>query len=531
MGNTMELHISAHTKRSFSGVTVTHPDENDIVFSASGYASTKPGAVTQVDEDVVRVDLFGEVNDFISRLPKDKQLKLYECYARLDSIFQVSGFDPVAKATGDTLDKMLTAEVNRIYEIVEFDDLREYINGNTKIRLPPELSNEYVTSDKITPLYMQRTYRLDEYIDLVAVALGLRFMIPVWGPYLPLAAKEWSQQMKEYYGFQLIMESKFFQSPSFERLEVYVRANLNEDEYDLSTLLKFLSSEEVPTYLIALAAIRKMSVAQISAETDRDHLMKIIYNYVLGDNTRIPATIGVKVSPKKGPGEVNADDNSSVWCIFKMKEQLAVGDLMLFQIYVTDELKAAKAIEPEISEERVKECVARAQALQAFNPREAQIGLCMQVMSTVVPGCVIEMFDRQTLMTSMGIAQAVLWHWNLPQLAILLTALPIELEEDEIMSATAYEGISEENLAILNAIYPYDLPEQRNVDIQQSPNAGVRGIETLVADLYRNYWEPTAPRSLLASYANSDVSRELEVSSDIRDQLATLLIRLDEYIR
>ena len=526
----MQLHISAHTKRSFSGVTVTHPGENDIVFSASGYASTKPGAVTQVEEDVFRVDLFGEVNEFIAKLPLEKQLALYECYARLDSIFQVSGFDPVDKTSGDNLDKMLIQEINRIYEIIRFEDLRDYVMGNTKIRLPPELSDEYVTSDKITPLYMQRTYRLSEYIDLVAQAMGLRFMIPVWGPYLPLAAKEWSQAMKEYYAFQLIMESRLYQSPVFERLEVYVRANLNEEEQDLSIHLKFLSSEEVPTYLIALAAIRKLSVAQLSAESDRDHLMKIIYNYILGDNTRIPATIGVKVTPKKGPGEVNMDDNSSVWCIFKMKEQLAVGDLVLFQIYVTDYVKAALAIEPEIDVARVEECVTRALALQNFNPREAQIGLCMQVMATVVPGCVIEMFDRATLMTSMGIAQAVLWHWNLPELAILMTAMPIELEEDEIMSPTAYAGLSEESLAALQAIYPYDLPEQRHNDQHVSPNAGVRGIETLVTDLYRNYWEPTAPRSLLASYSKAAV-REMEVSSNIRDQLATLLIKLDEYIR
>lgn len=499
--------------------------------SAAGYASTKPGAVAIGDDDVARVSLFTELNEFVAKMKKDAQKALYECYARADSIFQMEEFSLGTQGVSSrNLDKLLTEVVNDIYKIVKFEDLRDYVVGNTKLKLPTELYNDYVTEDKITPLYKQRTYLLPEYIDLVALAFGLRFMIPIWGQYLPISAKEHGSHMMEYYAFQLLTASDFYQCPAFFRLDTYIRANLAEGEsIDMGVLLKFLSSEEVPTYLIALSAIRKLSVAPLSAENERDHLMKIIYNYALGNNNQLAGSLGSKVTDKPDPGET-LDDNSSVWCTYKMKEQIPAGDLIMFQLYVNNFIPCAQAIEPDINPDRVTDCVERALKLQDFNPTDSQIGLVVWAMSPVVPGCVVEMFDRQTLFTAIGISQAILWHWGLTQLAVLLTARRIELEPGEIMAPVPYGGVSNQNMQLLETIYPYSLPEGRGGDMITEPNPGLRGIESVVGDLFKNYWEPTCVKAL-AKAAQCDVIRQVEVSSDIRDQLASLLIRLNDHTR
>ena len=187
----MEFTISGYTKRSFSMVSISHEGENEIVVNAGGYANAKPGAIRQDDSFELghRTELFEEINEFIARLPKEKRLELYECYARLETILDTYGEFAPSETESDTLDSLLAEVVTGIFDIVLFDELREYVVNNPKIKLPPELSDVYVTSDKITPIYMERTYRKSEYIDLVAASLGLRCMVPVWGAYLPIIGK------------------------------------------------------------------------------------------------------------------------------------------------------------------------------------------------------------------------------------------------------------------------------------------------------------------------------------------------------
>lgn len=529
----MEFTISGYTKRSFSMVSITHPNESEIIVNAAGYANAKPGAIRQDDSFELghRTELFEEINEFISKLPADKQFMLYECYARLESILDSYGELLSTEEEATSLDSLLTDVVNDIYDIVLFEDLRDYVVSNHKIRLPPELSDEYVTSDKITPLYIQRTYRKSEYIDLIAVALGLRCMVPVWGSYLPIAGKEKGARWKEYEGFQLLDTCKLKECSAFDRLETYVRANIDEDDFELAVVFQHLSTEEIPKYLVSLAAIRKLSVAPLSALTEKDHLMKIVYNYVCGKNNRMPGAFGSNIRKKTDNEGMMDDSNGSVWCVFKMKESISTGDLAIFQLYVMRFNKAASDIDPSIDPERVRQCVKQTQALARFDPRDAQMALCIWVMSTVIPGCVPEMFDRNTLLTTMGIAQAVLWSWNFKQLAILLTATPIELEEGELPTPIPRTKISAKNLERLDIIYPYAFPESKRNELTSSTNVGVRDIEETVVALFKNDWEPHCCKELAREYHRVDVSRRLEISTDIRDELAELLIKIDEFQR
>lgn len=541
----MELRIASYTKRSFSMVSVHHGDHPELVFNAGGYSNAKPGAVKQDDTAELgeRVELFEEINEFISKLSKADQDKLYQCYVRIDQAFGLVGsLGEGRKGGGNELNELLSEAMKDIYDIVEFEDLRDYILTNRKIKLPPELSDEYETTDKITPLYIQRTYRKGEYIDLLANALGMRLMVPVWGSYMPISGKEDRIAMKEYSAFKLLERSKIFYQPTyaelgpnkrrmpvFERLETYIRANLSEGEYELEVAFKHLSSERVPEYLTALALCRKISVAPLSVETEKQHLMKIVYNYCCGNNTRLPAAFGGRIKPKTD-SEAPSDDNGSVLCIYKMKEQVSAGDLVMVQMYIMRYLKSAEAIDQDIDLEMVENCVSQSRMLGEFDPIDSQIALCLWVMSTVVPGCMIEMLDRETLLTAMGTAQAILWHWDLPQLAILLTAALIPLEEDEVVAGIPRTPISNANMDMLNAIYPYSMPESKRNEYM-SNNPGVRGIEDMATQFFKNEWTPQCNKKLAASYYRSDKTRRIEVSPDIRDQIATLLIRLNEYSR
>lgn len=523
----MQFEVSKFNKRSFSAVTITHGDEPELVFNTVGYRSTR-SAASIVADDENKVDLFTEVNDFINKLTKVEQNTLYEIYARVESMFQDLMLQPGDKDSG-LLEKLLRKEVENIYEIVKFEDLRDYVVCNSRLKLPPELFDDYRTTDKITPLYKEKTYLLREYTDLLAMTLGLRFMIPIWGPYLPIVQEEVGKHMKEYEAYRLLSTSRLFKCPAFDRLEVYIRANLENEEEKIAPRFAFLSTEEIPTYLIAISAVRKLSIAPLSVEEQRQHhLMRIVFNYAMNRHDQLPQQLGMSII-KKSSGETGVDDNSSVWCMHKMKENISRGDLEIIQTYLSDYQANAKYIVPEIQPERVELCVKQCLSLQ-IHPRVSQKYLAAWTLSPVVVGSVVEIYDHHNLMVLMGTAQAVLWAWGFEELAILLTATPIELEEDEFRTSEGRYKISQNALAELDAIYPYKLRESRFIPGGSSTNAGVRGIDLMVSD-FNQEWKPNCNLELAKSFERCDVTRRINPSPNIRNQIADLLIRLDGHIR
>lgn len=529
----MEFKIAVFNKNSFSAVQVEREGEAELIFDCRGYASAAPGAVVTNDSGEIELQLFDEINELISKLPKEKQDKLYQCYYNLEGIFQSFHEYPL----GTTLDKLLSEQIKNIYDIVKFEDLREFVEYDRRFKLPPELEDDYVTNDKITPLYKEKTYLKSEYIDLLAAALGLRLMIPVWGGYLPIAGKEHGRNLKEYFGFQLMIGSSLFDSRAFVRLESYIRANLPDEDSDMGAIFTFLGSEEVPIYRMALAVIRKLAVAPLSAENDRQHLMKITFNYAFGngstDNKKLPNIYGRKILEKSPSGnEGSQEDNSSVWCVFKMKEQNSAGDLVVVLQYTNDYQTAAAGIDPTIEEnmDALLECREKVDTLpKEFRASMEQKQLAAWVMSAVIPGVLIHSFDRQSVLINLAITQAILWHWGLHQLAILATASKIPLEEDEAVLKQSGAKISNKNLELMEAIYPYRSEIGKNESETMSIQ-GVRGVELLATAFSKHDWKPNCPKRLAKLHDRCDVTRHLVVSPAIRDELATLLIKLDSLI-
>lgn len=519
----MEFKIASHTQRSFSIVSVCHEDEPEYTISARGYSSAKPGA----KRDDGELSLFEEINDFLATLSKEKQLKLFNLYGRLESAIASYG-DPTQKSDTQLTD-VLADIAERIFEIVRFEDLRAFVENYRKITLPPELTDTYETTDKITQSFKQKTYLRSEYLDLTAMVLGIRCMIPIWGSFLPISKVEDGSKWKEYRAFSLLDNTSLKQTPVFERLETYIKANTKEEEYELAVVFNHLSGEEIPGYLMAIAVIRKLSVAPLSHLKPQDHLMKVVYNYVCAPKNKTQNLFGDNIKKKTDDEGMAADSNGSVWDIFKMKESISTGELVIFEDYINNFMEAAEAIDADIDIDRLKETVRYATSIENYDYKDAQITITIWVLSTVIAGCVVEMFDRKTLLTATGIAQAILWKWGYVQLAALLTAEAIKLEPGQIHSVPPRVDISDENRNRLDIIYPYSLPESGKLGI--SNNVGVRDIEVVAVELLGSSWTPRCSRELAKACGRADIHRRIDPTPDLRDELAELLCDLDDFRR
>lgn len=523
----MEIKVDTYGRLTFQSIAVQHTGEPTLQFDGGGYRTAR---MVQLRNNELDDSLFNELNEFVSRMPKEKQDELYNCYASAESVFK--NYD-TGSVEADSIGHLNMAEglteiIHRIYELVLFEDLHDYIVGNRDLKIPPELSDSYNTDDKITPLYVARTYRLSEYIDLMAFCLGLRFSIPIWGPYLKISGVADGIKFKEYRAFELFAGCRLHACRAYERMDTYIRANTPEDEQTMATVMHFLSSEQIPTYNIATTMIRKLSIAPLSCLSERHHLMKILYGYATNRNKQLDLQLEPGLQDKKDRG-VFDDDNSSVLCLFQMKEQMAAGDLTVFEVYIEDYVKAAQAIDATIPAEMVEACVQHTLGLsnQKWRSKDVQKSLVAWVLSPVISATTIPLLSRKTLMIAMGISQATLWHWGLTELAIMLTARIRPREEGEFTVQHGMKGLSKATLETLDALYPYKVPRDKKNPTGWSENVGVRGIETLHRLLAEEDWIPQCPQALRDLHPTAKYGI-VEASSILREHLATLLIRLDD---
>lgn len=530
----MKIDVGKYSKLTFTSITVNHPGEPELNFDGGGYRTARMVQRAHGDEDEINNGLFKELNEFIGRLSKEKQQALYDCYARAESAFQNydDNSDVVQQAGASvqayTLEEDLKALVREIYSIVTFDDLHEYVKFNRDLKIPPELSDQYLTDDKITPLYVDRTYKLSEYIDLMALCLGLRFMVPIWGPYLKISAASEGMQMKEYHSFGILRGSPLHLSRAFDRMDIYVRANIDTKDLTMAPILHFLSEEEIPMYAIALTVIRKLSIAPISWESDKHHLMKILYSFATNKIKGLGMNLEPGLQDKTDRGFFE-DDNSSVFCLFKMKEQLSAGELEVFKVYIENYVRAAKSIIPEIDERKVELCVNNALKLKRWRALEVQKGIVAWTLSPVITGSIIPLLQRRYLLIAMGISQAVLWHWGLHELAIMVTAKVQPPDPNAFNTIGGKSKLSNATLGKLDEIYQHEFPLRKHVVGGWSHNTGVRGIELFHKHLSAEDWIVQCPNALAKEYDDAAVTGLLEPSAELREGLAQLLFKLHDH--
>lgn len=531
----MKIEVGTYSKLTFTTVVVSHPGEPELKFNGGGYRTARMVQRVHGDADEIDNGLFREVNEFIANFSKEKQLALYECYAAVESSYQSYDVTNMGNSEmGSTsvqsrnLEQDLKAIVKRIYTIVTFDDLLHYVKMNRSLKIPPELSDEYLTDDKITPIYIDRTYKLSEYIDLMALCLGLRFMVPIWGPHLKISAAAEGIQMKEYHSFGLLRGSSLHLSRAFDRMDVYIRANIDAKDLTMAPILHFLSEEEIPMYSIALTVIRKLSIAPISWESDKHHLMKILYSFATNKIKGLGMNLEPGLKDKSNTGFFE-DDNSSVFCLFKMKEQITAGELEVFKVYIDNYQQAAKAICPEIDDRRVRLCVENALKLKRWRATEVQKGLVAWTLSPVITGSIIPLLNRRILLTAMGIAQAVLWHWGLQELAILVTAKVDQPDPHEFTLPQGKVKLADKTLDVLNEIYPHEVATRKHIEGGWSNNTGVRGIELFHHHLSNEEWTIQCPMALAKDYDDAAVAGYVDPSPELRDKLAMLLVKLHDH--
>lgn len=512
----MRIEVEGVINQGVSIIRIEHDDHDPLIISAGNYSSA---AI------INRENLFKELNEYLATWPIEKQDKLWEIYVKVSQNLYNDDMHP------EVLTENLMDLVAQIYQLATYDSLRFWV-ARADLRFPSDLTDTYQEYGPRGRNYREQTYIKSEYRDAVVLALAWRLMLPIWGSYIQRISTVHGNYYKETEAVRLLEHSGVMQWPPYLRMEEYVAATI-DGEASLSTLMGGLSTEEIPEHLLALAIVRKIAVGPLSVSSDKESLVRILFNYVTGTHGRLDSRFTGATGPiitKRLRINENEEDNSSVLDMYTQTQEITDGERMTIEIYTENLDVVIERTCPELSLSRVQQCITACSRNEARTLEEFQKALIVWVIRSIPPEA-RELLSKKASLRMIGLAQAALDHWGFHELAVLISAERANANgEDMYMPTETRNKITKEQIAILNEQYPCYRQETKRHDPTKRRNEAVKAIDDLVEKMSGIQWKPLAPRDIIAKVPMLQVTGFMYISGDIKQQLAAMIIHVNNLL-
>jgi hypothetical protein len=406
----MRIELDPNKSLGQCTLKLTHRDDT-LLWDVSTYYQRSGERTTALEDNSV----FEEINAYMATLPAETQNKIWVIYREARDILDTH-YDILA------LQRPLKDLVHRLYELIRFENV-EYWLSFRGVRLPTTLKEQYEQRD-----IPERTYLKYDYTQLVALAVSLRPMLPIWGEFIGLTQKETGNAFKEYQAFGLLYNASIQASEPMRRLLVYIQAFVDQTIVSNSAKLSGLSGAELPNYVLALTVVRRLTIGQINAREDNSSLISNVHQYIQNNLKSLDRKIGAPkfggnghVVDKRGPEESLDDNKASVIEGYKLKQEFPDGDLVLLSVHTENVTSLLTAIDPDIPETYLQQCLESVSAIETVSVQPHQIALTQWVIDRGLPAHGVIQLPKPALLRVFAITQAALWHWGYYDLAALVT--------------------------------------------------------------------------------------------------------------
>lgn len=472
-------------------------------------------------------ETFRVINSYWAQLPEQAQADIYSVYEDIRELFD--------SATSNLeLKNELTNLVTRLMEHHKTTDVIEWIKYRSGLKVPASIEHEYKYDvDKNTT--KDKTYTYDDYIGLMALSIIFRPMIPIWAMFNKPAKDGMGKTLKEFHSFMLLKDSEVYSSEPMERLERYVRANIDKDAYTANHTLEFIPSDVFPKYLTSLVCVSRLCLGELSkGEVDRN-LAALVYVYIIDrpgpQGNDYSARVQVKKIAKEGSGEVSDNANSTLE-LYKARATITPGIVAALE-YATNDIEfLAKKLLPktplDVIERDIRTATVSSSMMLETGVQYPQRTLAQWFCAAVFPPQGMMYLEDEHLIPMCALTEVVLKHMGFPYLALLATATPVLADKGMRMTPLASKSQITSNLNQRIADnYPY-----RRI----SPRARSNGVEHCfvtedvkkqAGELAKYTWRATADEQLVREVLGTKV-RRIPILPQLRTDLFEALIASED---
>lgn len=518
----MRINIDRVGAYSQSDATMVH---NDISLMWN-YAAFKK---QQGKEASANVGLFEEINEYWDYVGSENPRKLdqiFSVYLRIKDAFENT---ENTKALIGTLAPLL----EELYKLHPIDDLDHWVKFRSGIRIPEKIGEKFVESDDLSNTRL-KTYTKDDYHKLLVLALALRVVVPVWGELISYTEKHkiLGTHWKEDGAFKLLNRTNLMYCEAMVKLRGYVNAFIPTDKSKrpYSAILAGVGTEDFPEWLLAVIVFRRVCIGDIRNTNPESHLVSSIHSYILNRLNPSESSFIGHVREKNNRKEMDGDENKlSRLEGYKIRQELAEGDIAIIVHGARDPYRNAKIISPSIDLALVEEALVTTRQLLNIHVQQPQLTVMQWVLDPAIKPRGLQYLPKPQFLDAMAVAQAVLWHNQHYEIAALVSAIAETADAEFSEVGMGGHGRITRDLAEQLAFeYKYHL---RPNSKQQKETGRVQNTAVLAIDLVTKQfdqfgWLATLPSDKVRVANPTTMSRRIVLPNNIRSLFAKLSIAI-----
>lgn len=494
---------------SMSGLSeiVTSHNGEEIVWRGNTYNRLK------VDSE----RFFDDINAYWAELPFGQQTAIWNVYKKMNAAF-------TSVNNGNELHRQLKLLVREMYELHPMPSLNYWVRMKSRVKYPADLMETY------SPEYpKEMTYLRSDYTGLLTVVLALRIILPLLSRYIIAAEQSSGNEFKEFVTMKLIDGSALDQYEHFQRLAEYVGflAQNEQNKPSLSVLLGGLGTSQVPRFLLALAVVRRVAVAELKTSGEPVNIVSNVWHYVTSSLRDIDKRFGGTTKFKDGSDSGGEDDKQSVAETYKMRQEVAEATTIPDSVFIRQYIDVGRQIDPTVSEELLQQLWNHTRIMTTFSPSEFQMQLTAWALAPVLSARSLPYLEQDALMRAISIAQGLYWHWGFPDIAALMTAVVGQpsASQSDILGGRAWIPPTKEMLEVLDQQYPYWKRISKKQQRMPESNFALVDIRQVFQDITKYDWLLKAPKDLLSQVTMTEYDTGFEAPKDLEYQLVDFVIK------
>lgn len=357
-------------------------------------------------------DPFNEINQFIvDNLDIKKQEEIYNAYKRI--------FEEIALVDVD-VDILITAlqkEFKIIYNHINIQAIHDYLERKDMFNIPPNIQVEFTGEYE-----KDRTFNVGKYKGLIALAIGGRMAIPVWGEFIPLYKGSIGTNRIPIPLMKMLIGTSILESSQFKEFEIYSNSTVDAGSHKPELIAAGFGTEFNVTINLAGNFVKRVAVGLNQTSSK---LANNIFNFTSNRGAYNVSTGDDLVWSKI---DIAGEEEKSKVEKYAIRERISQGDISMIEYYLSNCRVLMQGVDPSIPRKdmHIAKAMKLAKHLDKINfiPSEINIRITQWVLAFVLPPRTLLYADFKYQRRAISCVAMLLRYWGFHRLALL----PISME-------------------------------------------------------------------------------------------------------
>lgn len=511
----MSLKIVPQINRGRDGSTISEVyiefGKESLRFNMSIYARSKVRAPEL---------LFEPINTYWAKLPAETQRDIFKIYQDISDTISMC-----------TRPRRLTSDLQELIKVLlayhPIDDIYRHSMLNVNMITNEKIKHHLTEEDKGKE---SKTYIVEDYVNLMVLSHVLKVLAPVWSAYMREVRAAVGNGFKEIFALSLINGTELIKSKAVVRLQEYLEAQHSAAK-SIVGIMNTLSSEDIGEYLLALAMVKSLAMAE--TQVDNNNLISNIYRATYDSANKLGTEFNsdrVQIKRDLDDTNVSEQEKRSHMEQYRLSSPVTNASIVDSEHYISLNVQVAKEIDPTIPIKLVKECVrfVKKNDIDILSTDVRNV-LAGNILNYGIPFLTSDVIVNSYSVEEVGIAQALLIHWGFDFLAALMSAkcnpLDIHVVRSEVVTGGTLSVISKETVERLHKLLPHYRVPRNSKGRGRNDNYGVVWVEIMVRDIMRLEWYYCHPDSVKIDTADQSF---VSFPGTLREQLAQLILKIND---